>query len=205
VLNRRRRARPVTAPGALAAALLAGCTAAPAPAPFDVIDPSWSRAGVLEVSWVADQSGEPTARLRTVVTLDADGRVSSMDTAEVSDGVVAYRGVWNRDGDSSIAEAPGCAAQTEPVDVPDRLPALLAEAFGPVDSATTDGWTVTDGVASRPGPGGDTVESVPLAPLDGRALTETENGTGRVVARTRDIAVRTLAAAPALPACGAAA
>ncbi|WP_328471495.1 hypothetical protein OHA21_07380 [Actinoplanes sp. NBC_00393] len=203
MLTRPWGARPVLVPGALAAVLLAGCTAAPAP--FDVVDPAWSRARVLEVSWVADQSGEPAARVRTVLTLDADGRVSSMDTAEVSDGVVAYRGAWSRDGGTSIAEAPGCAAETDEVDVPDRLPALLAEAFGPVDAATTDGWTVTDGVASRPGPGGDTVESVPLAPLHGRALTETENDTGRVVARTRDITVRTLATAPALPACGAAA
>lgn len=78
---------------------------------------------------------------------------------------------------------------------------MLAEAFGPVDTATAEGWTVAAGVATRPGPGGDTVESAPLTPLPRRTITETRSG--RVVAETREITVRPVARAPRLPQCGA--
>jgi hypothetical protein len=213
------RGRPADRPGARGVALLltvtaVGACAAPAsghapagPVP-DVLAAGWLRPGGLDIRFtVENHAAAGTAgamQVHTVLTIGPAGRPTAMRTVQSGDGMVASRTQWSGGPTITTTDFPGCRADVEPIDVPSGVAGWLAEPFGPVDPATGGGWTVANGVATRPGSSADTIEQAPLTALDARTVREVNRRTGAVVNQVGAISIRHLdATGPALPACGA--
>lgn len=198
----------------LAGTGVAGCSSpAPVSPPTatvpDVMEPAWLRAGLLDLRFTTthhdEATGPRTSRIHTVFTVGAGGRVLTMQTAQSSNGMVTSRTTWHGGTTIESAQLPGCTAAVTQVPVPAFLNGWLAETFGPVDTATAAGWSVSGSTASRPGSTDDTVEQVRLTPLPDRVAREVTT-TGTVVSEVTNIEIHRLdAVGPAtglLPSCG---
>jgi hypothetical protein len=209
MINSRLAGRETGRPGGrrmLCAALLlglavAGCTrpaaappAPPALAPVpDVVEPAWLEAGQLDLRFTVThhdgQTGARTSQIHTVFTVAAGGRVRAMRTAQSANGVVTSFTTWNGGTTIESAQLPGCKPALTEVPIPASLPAWLAETFGPVNTATGAGWSVSGSTASRPGSSADTVEQAQLTRLPERATREVTTTTGAVVSEVTHIEV----------------
>jgi hypothetical protein len=191
---------------------VAGCSR---PAPVrpptvpDVVEPAWLEAGSLDIRFTATHHDGPTAprisQIHTVFTIAAGGRVQTMQTAQSTHDIVTSRTTWSGGTAIESAQLPGCGSAVTRVGVPASLAGWLAETFGPVDTATGAGWSISGSTASRPGSAAGTVERAPLTRLPERVTREVTARSGVVVSELANIEIQhigTAAPTASLPSCG---
>ncbi len=162
----------------------------------------WLRPGRLDIRFTVGGTAG-AMQVHTQLTIGPTGRPVAMRTIQSGDGLVASRSEWNGGSTITTTDYPGCRAEVNAIDVPSGVAGWLADPFGPVDPATGSGWTVADGVATRPGSSADTIEQAPLTSLNARTVREVNRRTGAVVNQVSTISIQHFpATAPALPPCG---
>lgn len=147
--------------------------------PFpDYVDPSWRQPGSIEVSFdVTTPDGRDAARHITVrVDVGDAGALTGFHTAEYSAGTVVTTLTWPVEGSMETRTAPECTPVLEPYPGRSDAWAALADAIGPIDRSTADGWTVAGDTATRQDPLTGAMERMSLGPLASRVITTTAEG-----------------------------